>query len=277
MEAPRTWTQVCGGDAGCSTAPRMGWLSVVRVLALGVAVATAWAALPPDALKGLRSARFEERAAALETLGQSADPAAVPVVTPLLKDPDATVRWAAVEALDRLADPRALADLQDATQDPAPLVARRAQQAVAALRPRAGGSATGVKVWVVAPTGDVVETRSLEPLMQKNASAGFSEKAGNGLTLSTSSTEAAYVLTVSVRSVKTTQQGAQSVLEVVCSAVLTQMPGNDLRFATRVGAALAVDGALSDKDRQALLEEAVTAATTALGQETADHLSAKAP
>ncbi len=225
------------------------------------------------ALRDLQSARFADRVSALEALSTVKEPAVVDAVVQVLADKDPTVRWAAVEALEKLGDTRAVPALQKAARDPAPLVAQRAQAAVAALSHTDNAAAGPPAVHVVGAAGDVPEANAHAPLMQKNAAAALKARGGTGVRLLDRETEDPhYLMTVSVRSAVQRREGTQSVLEVTCTAVLMELPGHQLRFATRVGAALGTEGEMTATDRADLLRDAVDAASTALGEETADYL-----
>lgn len=247
---------------------RTAFLVMTAVLTCVTLAAAPAPAARRKALSDLQTGSFSRKVAALESLAKAKDPTVVPQVLLALNDKDATVRWAAVEALEALGDPRALDALKTAAQDPAPLVARRAVAAVAVLSHNATPVRTLSVVVESQPSDEPVPDKVLTEL----ATGTGRGLTGKGVALAEQAPTATHHLSVSVRSIKERRHAGHGVLEVACGAVLTELPGNQLRFSTRVAAALPFQGTLSARERDGMVADAVGAAAAALGEEAAAHL-----
>lgn len=243
------------------------FVKLLVLLMLGVSTVAAAPVKKKAAAPSLASPNFELRVQAIDAHVTSKDPAAVDRIIPMLKDRDATVRWAAANALDEIHDARALPALEEAAQDPSPLVANRARDAVRAMR----GKSQGRIVKLVARDASGAGVPGAEAALLDDArNAVMAQK---GFSVGDDAT-ATHLITVTMMPVKERVQGSETIVEVNFTSTVMELPGNQLRFATRVGAAVAGGVPLTAAQRNELVMDAVHSAAAALGEESAGYLLA---
>ena len=220
------------------------------------------------ALKQLAGRSFEARVAALEKLKASRDPAVVTEVAARLKDPDATVRWAAVETLEAMGAVTALEALREAARDPSPLVANRARAALGVL----DGSAGAAKVGTSLAVGIHDARATPQDVMVKALRSGVDEGLAQA-PRAAAAAQASHDASFQVVGLSEKTAGNTVVLEVTCTATVSQLPARALRFATRVAAAVEFPAAAPPSARAEALADAVRAAGVGLGQEVAEWAS----
>ncbi len=94
--------------------------------------------IPPTADAGLKSGDPAARIAAIQRLAQPDDQSALPLLIPMLSDPDIKVRAHAIDALGRVGSPKAADAVIAKLSDPAPLLRALAARALIPI-----GSAKG--------------------------------------------------------------------------------------------------------------------------------------
>jgi hypothetical protein len=221
------------------------------------------------AMRALKGRGYQVRVEALASLKGSHDPDVVRAVMNLLKDPDATVRWAAVDTLDAMGDAAAVPALQAASKDPSPLVSSRARAAWSHL---AGATVEERRVRITATDRTHGEAR-LQALLMEEVRGAFAEKK---VAATTDDTPVSHVAAFNLQSIKETPAPSGTVLEVACTATVSQQPSGALRFATRVAAAVELPANTTARDRKDAVDDALKAAAGGLAQEAAEWL-ARAP
>ncbi|MEW5849124.1 MAG: HEAT repeat domain-containing protein [Myxococcota bacterium] len=222
------------------------------------------------ALSALKSGTFQARIDALALLSRSKEPEAFQAVLAALKDKDATVRWAACEALEAMGNPEAIPALEEASKDASPLVAARAREAAAALKNATPGMRGPPVVQVQAVDKSGVGIAGLDALLGEKARAQL----GRSKALQLGDPDGAgYLVQFNVQKVAEKKEGAETVLEVVVTATVQELPGHQLRFATRVGAAAGKTGPLSDAARKELANEILVPVSEALADEVAGYFA----
>jgi HEAT repeat protein len=99
------------------------WPGYSALLALGLAGCSSLPEAEPaigsreEAREAIASADPDRRADGVEYLGDAADPALIPTISPLVRDPDKMVRLNATLALRNIADPAAAVPLREALVD----------------------------------------------------------------------------------------------------------------------------------------------------------------
>jgi len=118
--------------------------AVIEILAPVLAAEDARAWRPADLRKALVYPDSFVRQTAARSVGRIGDPRGVPLLVPLLVDPDTTVRVAAVFALGILRDTAAIAPLAERLRTPPALDAASASEAMTALAQIGGPGAAEV-------------------------------------------------------------------------------------------------------------------------------------
>lgn len=225
---------------------------------------------PKKAYGDLKSPAFATRQAAIETLAASGDAGAVDAIVGALKDEDPTVRWAACEALEKLGGAKAIEALQGAKSDEAPWVAERARDALRALTKDTTLRQAGVlAVKTLGADRSGSGVASVPGEMERAAAAAIGLKQ---VKVTAGAEEPSHLVTVAMQSVKETSNGADTIFECSGTATVTEQPGNQLRFTTKVGAAMGLSGKLTPQKRSELTLEAARAIGQRLGEESADWL-----
>jgi len=240
---------------------RAAWCALVLELcALPVAAAPPTGKPAPAKLyTALKAPSTKVRLKAVELLARSGDPAAPAALVPLLADKDPVMRASVCDAFAQMRMRSMVGSIQPLLTDDNELVVKRATNAMALLM---------VPV-AVRPLDDKAEHAQLNPLLKTMTTEGLAKHPFVELKTLPPGTPG-YTVMLVVQSVNVRTEGNTSIVEVVNSATVAELPANALRFSTRITAGAAVDGPLTPALEKELAEDAVRSAAPAL----ADELSA---
>jgi len=218
-----------------------------------------------QAYRGLEHASFKVRVKSIGVLVKSRDQGAAAAIRGMLKDADPTVRAAACDAAARLKDTAAVEDVRALLTDTSPLVARRAEAAMKKLDRGPRGRKSGRVVFTLDEPANLTKTAGLELKLVE----GARKKLGTmpRILLAERAGTTGYLVSLTVQRVEEKAQGPDALMNVAGAATVMELPGRQLKFATRVQAAAGKAAPLTDAERTELTDDGARACGEALADE----------